>query len=278
MRRFSLFCSLVICTVGFSRVVQAQESVENEGVLGVYQQSDACENLNSIPKWTTGLQEVSSLITAGNFEQAKEVSHELQKICPRSPVLNYMQGRIYEGLSDDNSANMHFTEASRYTFEFAVASDITQKIWYAKYESDNREKLRAAEADMKELAEIKPEYEALKEAQNKKDNQADESLYNKKLMWTGVGLAAGGLILAGTGAAFAATAKEADAFEKTKDDHIKPTGKFTCGWGLVGAGTALAVTGAVLTGIFGYRYTHTADNVDYAVTIAPNGTSFRMTF
>ncbi len=112
------------------------EVAEDGTPIHEYTSEDACTRLNDIPEWTNGLQNVSTLVTNGQFEEAKAAAQDLQNICERSPILNYVQGRIHEGLQDEEKAKLYFQNASLLTLEFAVAPEITQKIWYARYESD----------------------------------------------------------------------------------------------------------------------------------------------
>ncbi len=110
------------------------------------------------------------------------------------------------------------------------------------------------------------------------DKEDEAKRHNKNLMWTGIGLGIGGLALTGTGLALAMTAKTEDAYDVIENKKIKPKASYTVEWSLIGVGAALTVTGAVLTGIFGYRYTHAKENETYSMIIGPNSASFVMNF
>ena len=99
-------------------------------------------------------------------------------------------------------------------------------------------------------------------------------------LWTGVGIGAAGLILAGVGAGLAiANNDDGINFKKNEtNNEIKPTIKIEHDiyWTVLGIGIGSAVLGSVITGIFGYYYTHLESNRTNTVSFytTANGLGF----
>ncbi|MBQ8037778.1 MAG: hypothetical protein IJ268_12360, partial [Proteobacteria bacterium] len=164
--------------------------------------------------------------------------------------------------------------ASDNTFKFATAPSVAQKIWYARYESEYPD--RSGE-NVKSLQERAEALDAKNHELEVKLAGASDSSGNAIGMWTGVGIAAAGLALGATGIAMVATSDESDR-AKSKDGGTYFTPAYAAYWAMTGAGIALTITGAIMTGIFGYRYTHTAKNTDIAFDLSPNSAMLTFDF
>ncbi len=252
---------------------------------GIGQAQDQCLNISNNIEWQDGLQNISQLIQDKNFEEANLLSRQLYEICPRSPLLNYMQGRIAEGINDDVNARLWFQKASEYTYEFAVSPETAQKIWYARYEKEHPERTgqsvnasnQLLEETQNALADASQEISALKLNIEKTKDEAYRK--SKTLMWTGAGLGFGGLVLTGAGFGMVLNAEPCKFRANSNGDNwysVKPA--YISGWIVVASGLAMTVTGAVLTGIFGYQYTHTKHDLTYSWSISPKNATFSMTF
>ena len=98
-------------------------------------------------------------------------------------------------------------------------------------------------------------------------------------MWSGIGVGIGGLLFAGAGAAMVAVTDTATfKVYKDKDVTYKENPVHALGWSFIGIGSALAISGAVLAGIFGYKYQRSTDDMDIAFGFSPNASSITISF
>lgn len=247
-----------------------------------------CNKLEKNEEWKTGMTTLVQTMQANDMKLAKQQAKALSKICSDSPSLNYLQGKIAEALDEKNEALYFYQKASENTYAFAVDPETAKKIWYARYENEHPERtqdailskdeqFKALNANLKQAESDKAQY--FKELNTLKESELSTT---KSLMWTGVGLAAGGLILASTGAAFIAL-NDPVKLEEVSNDKVHYTYSekplYFAGWTFVGLGTGLLITGAVLTGIYGYKYTHiSSDSHEMSFHISPNSLSFGLTF
>ena len=231
---------------------------------------DNCATIGDDPQWSYDLNVLVETIQAGEFQAAKQQAKALSNICSNAPALNYLQGRIAEALNDKSEALYYYQKASENTFAFAVSPDISKKIWYARYELEHPERTKDAVSSQVEVI-------ASLDSQVGKLNEALSSQY-EKLMWLGVGLGAGGLIFAGTGAAIIGKFPPVD-LDRNQNHQIvyqeKPI--HSLGLASIGVGAGLLVTGAVLAGIYGYRYAHASES-DLSFYISPSGCMMNLTF
>ncbi len=235
---------------------------------------DGCATLKSNPEWNNGMKQLLNAIQTNDMTNAKIQSKILADICPNAPTLNYLQGKIAESLGEKQDALYYYQKASENTYAFAVDPDNAKKIWYARYENEHPERSASAVNSNSES------FAAL-EAQNVhlQELNAQHLESYKKLLWAGVGIGAGGLALAGTGAALVALShsskieKEAEAKpNKVSDDPMHATG-----WIATGLGAGLLITGAVLAGVYGYKYKQ-SDNQDISFNLSPSYISFDIRF
>ncbi|MBQ8038154.1 MAG: hypothetical protein IJ268_14290 [Proteobacteria bacterium] len=243
---------------------------------------DGCSTIRSNPEWTSGLKQLVDTMQANDWQTAKQQAKSLSLICPNAPVLNYLRGKIAEQLDEKQDALYYFQNASEGTYTFAVDPETAKKIWYARYESENPE--RTAEA-----LELKNKTASAREAEIaelKKVNASAEFKLNdlnaqnaKPLMWTGVGIGAGGLALTGTGVAllFISHPSKIER-DNEKGYNVKNDPLYSVGWGVTGLGAGLLVTGAVLAGIYGYKYQKFKTQNNLSFGISPTSISFSMTF
>ncbi len=236
-----LLCSSVLWILALSsQSLQAQE---------------ACKDLNANEAWNEGMQQLSSQIQNGQYDEARLTSKLLSEICSQSPVLNYMQGKIAEGQGNRQDALLFYQKASEYTYLLAVAPDMAKKIWYARYENENPERTA------KSIQEKDEKVQMQLDASSDRIQGLEHKLY--QVLWTGAGIGLGGLAMLGTGIGLLfANGNEASEIKDHESDDgtiiysYKNNVNYTAAWSLVGAGAALTVAGAIVTGIYGYQYTH----------------------
>ena len=231
---------------------------------------DGCATIGDDPQWKYDLSVLVETIQAGEIQAAKQQAKALSAVCGNAPTLNYLQGKIAEALDDKSEALYYYQKASENTFTFAVDPDIAKKIWYARYEAEHPERTQGAVTS-------KSEHITSLESQVSQLNATLASQY-RKFMWLGIGLGTGGLVLAGTGAALVA---KFDPVELGREDNHKLSYKekplHSFGWASIGVGTGLLVTGAVLAGIYGYRYSR-AKQDDLTFYISPSSIMIHLTF
>ena len=238
---------------------------------------DTCQNLNTNAEWNTGIKELVQLVQNNLYDQAKVKAKQMSQQCEKSPVLNYIQGKIAEGLDDSVSARLYFQKASEYTYTYYVDKDMAQKIWYARYENEHPE--RTAKGIEESERQFNEKLTSQKEKLDlQQENEALRSYHS--LMWVGTGIGIAGLAMLGTGIGL--YVNDNDPVEWPDDNlskyHYKNKPKYDVAWALIGAGTALTVGGVLFTGIYGYRYTRAKKGATISINVAPNFATFNMEF
>ena len=234
---------------------------------------EACDNLNTNAEWNAGIKELVQLVQGNLYEQAKVKAKQMSQQCEQSPVLNYVQGKIAEGLGDSVNARLYFQKASEYTYTYYVDKDMAQKIWYARYENEHPE--RTAKGIQETTERLNADF--TEKLTSQKENEALRN-YNR-LMWSGMGIGIAGLALLGTGIGLYVSDNDPVKWaDKTYKTHYTNKPKYDVSWALMGAGAALTVGGVVLTGIYGYRYTHTQKDIAISLDIAPNSAKLILNF
>lgn len=230
---------------------------------------DSCTDVTQNPEWNNGIQALVQLIQSNNYTDAQVQAKTLSRICDQSPVLHYMQAKIAQETGNKSDALLHYQKASEYTYRFAVEPDMARKIWYARYENEHPERTAKSLEENAARNELR-----LKE--NTSDLlsqfQEDQKQRHKQMMWTGIGLSVGGVVLLGTGIGLWGYYYNKPL--NNKHDHTVIGYKMSIG--LMGVGSALTLTGVILAGIFGHWYKQ-SDQV-YSFDIQPTGASFRMVF
>ena len=257
-----------------------------------------CPNLDSNPAWNEGLRGMSAAYQAEDYEQALTIGKQLQDICDKSPVLNYMLANIYKTQKNEERYLFFLERATEQTRNFAVDNDLLNRMWSDKYIAAHPEAapdaimsknavLRKYQFDLEltsqSLKDREYEIQSLKKDLESSGRKLEDNLeLYKTLMWTGAGIGIGGLAFAGAGAGMVLSSEPIDFKEKFNAPHqYKEKVLHSLGWAFVGTGAALAVTGAVLTGVYGYRYRHYNDSQEDAeltFSVYPACTSMIVTF
>ena len=265
---------------------------------------DSCADLSNNIEWTSGLEKIIITMQSGDMQQAKQQAKALADICMNAPLLNYLQGKIAEALNEKSDALFYYQKASENNYTFAIAPDVAKKIWYARYENEfpehtedvivaSKARIAALEAEIAdekaEIARMNAQRDVL--ISNFKDRE-HESI--KKMMWAGAGIGIAGVAIAGGGIGMLFGTKH-EKYEKVdiliiKSDSLSENNDnqaiqsytynplYITSWALLGAGAALAFTGAILTGIYGYQYTHPRTDESFSLQISPCDISLKITF
>ncbi len=191
----------------------------------------------------------------GDLDGSLEIAKQLTAICDQSPIVNYTMSEIFRKKGMEKESYFFVKRASEYLKEYAVPQQVVERIWFrraefeAPYYKEAQEKLADTEAKLAESV-----------AQNESDRmhiqvltaERDEALKSMEALetikWTGMGIAIGGAVVAGAGAALTAV------FHPKADDELtKPAGgKFNdynqlvqTGVGMIAGGLALGIAGTV---------------------------------
>lgn len=239
---------------------------------------DKCENLTKNSEWTDNLAKLVQAVQNDDLNEAQVLSKKLNTICQNAPVLNYVQGKMYEKLGDKSNALYAYQKASKNTYHFAIDPDTAQKIWYARYEFEHPERTAAAlNKQSDKIANLQAQSEQHLDAfaAYKEEHYKEIS----RILWTGTGVGAGGLALIGAGIALVATnpISITGKGNAPREYQEKPT--YATGWVLTGVGAGLLVGGTVLAGIYGYKYTHfKTENTELSFSLSPTSLSFDLSF
>lgn len=260
--------TLLVLLSAFPSIAQAKDA-------------DMCENIGENPEWIRDMQEFAKAVDDGELNHAQTLSQKLSKICENTPVLNYVQGKMYEKLGDKTNALYYYQKASDNTYRYAVEPSTAKKIWFTRYEFENPERTKEAVSIQKEtIDELQTEnYQKVDALASYKDEHYREI---SKTLWTGTGLGIGGLVMIGTGAALAAVYPACTIEQKNGGKLpyvVQEKALHSAGWAFIGVGAGLVVSGTVLAGIYGYKYTHfKTENTDISFQLSPASLSFGMTF
>ena len=248
--------------------------------------ADDCYRLDKIPAWNEGMTALSGQMSKQQWDNALKTAEKLNGICERSPMLNYAMGRIYKEKGDDSKALYYMQRATLYTEEFAVKGKTLEQMWFDRYEAEHPEaRPEVIEQRQTELSDIKKQVDELtkeiialkgdvksasldSKLKTIEEYEAERSHYATGL-WTGAAFTGAGVVMAGVGLGLAIANKDDGIkFDKSKTDEIQPQikGEHDIYWTLFGVGAGAAVLGAVVTGIFGYYYTHFDNNAGSTVS------------
>lgn len=244
--------------------------------------ADDCDNINTSKAWKAGFDQLNAAYAKEDWSTALKHSRELEKICDQSPVLNYTIAQLHRKSGDNEKYVFYLTKATQNTERFALHKDMLDRIWSEKYIAAH------PEAAPENIAALKEENESLKNALaeagvsqeklasssvSKEKYFEDQASGYKALMWTGTGIAIGGAVLAGVGAALVAMNEPADFSEQKQKPGVPGSYKadkgFMTGSILLGVGSALAVSGAIFAGISGYKHKHAKDNLTFSFNLSP---------
>jgi len=256
----TLSCSIWLIGMMFSQSALAQ---------------DSCKDLDANEVWNDGMKQLSNQIQNGQYDDARLTSKLLSEICRQSPVLNYMQGKIAEGQGNRTDALLYYQKASEYTYTFAVAPDMAKKIWYARYENEHPE--RTAKSIQEKDEKVKMQLDASSD----RIQGLEHKLY--QVLWTGAGIGMGGLAMLGTGIGLlmyngneATHTTQYNTDQGYMIDSYRNNHLYTVSWALIGAGAALTIAGSIVTGIYGYQYTHL--DSQFSLSMSPFGALLTVEF
>ncbi len=237
--------------------------------------ADNCEKLDKNKTWVAEFAQLKEDYQNENWGSALNHAQKLEKICEKSPILNYTIAHIYQGQGDEEKYLFYLQKSTQSTEQFSVNKDMLDKMWSEKYIAVHPE---AAPENIKALNDkleaVTAELERQKQYTN--DNHLGQIGDYKTPMWIGIGIGIGGIVMEGVGAALIATTEPVN-FKRDTPKYTENT-SHVFGWTLVGIGTALTVTGAILAGIYGYKYTRAKDNLAVAFVFSPANTSITIQF
>lgn len=233
--------------------------------------ADGCDTLDQNPEWNDKFQQLNLAFKSENWTQALKISRELEDICEFSPILNYTIARIHKNKNDNEKYLFYLQKATQNTERFAVDKNLLDQMWAEKYI------VAHPEASPESIEAYQREIESLK--QSNADKSEEMKVY-KSVMWAGAGIGIGGLALTGAGLALVFTSEPAEFYSGhgNAPDKYKEDLFHSLGWCLVGVGGAMTVIGAVLAGIYGYKYKHFFDNQALSFQFSPLHTSLQFQF
>ena len=242
--------------------------------------ADDCDNINTNKDWKAGFEKLNAAYAQQDWNTALKHSRELEQICDQSPVLNYTIAKLHQNKGDNEKYVFYLTKATQNTERFALPKDLLDKIWSEKYVAAHPEaapeRIAARDSEIEQLkAALSEAGISQKDLENstvsKEKYFEDQASGYKALMWTGTGIAVGGAVLAGVGAALVAMNEPADFSQSdvSGSGTYRADVGFTTGCILLGVGAAFAVTGGIFGGISGYKYKHAKDNLTFAFSISP---------
>lgn len=214
--------------------------------------SKTCEGLDKNEKYTSLVQKMNHHLKAESYEKALKTIHQLLEICPSLPSSNYVAGKIYQKLNDNEKASEYYRKATENTKNYIVDNEMTKSMWYARYEAEHPE-MMACKTETLDTFYQQPLYD-----------------YAETIMWTGTGVGAAGIVFAIVGGAMMGTE------ENGMVDDI-----------LLGVGIGATVAGAVMAGLGGYQYTklksekeakESKEKVDVALNVFYNHIGLSMRF
>ena len=206
-------------------------------------------------QWSTLYLNLVDAYDKGDLDGSLEIAKQLSAICDESPIVNYTMSEIFRKKDMQKESYLFVKRASEYLKEYAVPQQVVERIWFRRAEFEapamKETKDKLAETETKLAAAV---------AQNESDRlhiqvitaDRDEALKSletlETIKWTGMGIAIGGAVVAGAGAALTAV------YHPKADDELKKPagGKFNdynllvqTGVGMIAGGLALGVAGTV---------------------------------
>lgn len=256
-----------------------------------------CKNLDTNPQWRQLFEEFNGQIKAGNDADALKTTQKLQDICSESPILNYAISRVYRNMGDHGSELKYLIRATDNAAKFNVNEETVRKFWYARYEAEHPEIL-ANKTQVEENSQtLKDLNEALEESRKQAaasehagqlkeaELQYKEEKVYKALMWSGGAIGGVGIAMAVTGGALLGIVGDKKIENETisqgsgKAQRERVDYKYTLSIGLLGAGVAATVAGAIAAGFGGYLYTHKKDSGETVLLVPHNmGASLLISF
>ena len=254
--------------------------------------ADECDKLNSNTAWNDNFQQLNDAFKQQNWDKAIAISRDLEAICDQSPKLNYVVAHIYQKKGDNEKYLYYLTKSTQNTERFGVDRDMLERMWSEKYiaahpEADPQniktvhEKLEATTAELERLKQSSAsELGSLKQSTITKDESLPRQIDDYATpMWIGAGIGIGGLVLVGVGAALIATT-EPIKFNSAPQvpSKYKESPTHAIGWTALGVGSALTLTGAVLAGIYGFKYKLAQNTMNLSFNISSTSASIAFEF
>ena len=250
--------------------------------------ADNCDNLDKNKAWIESFNHLNEAYDKGDYDAALQYSRDLEAICELSPILNYTIAYIHKNKGDNEKYLFYLQKSTQNTERFMVDKNLLDRIWSDKYIAAHpdaapeniknlNDRLESATA---EIDRLKSTTEKLESSTSLKNEILERQMADyKTTLWIGAGIGIGGLVLGGVGAALIATT---DPVKFNKEAELparyKETPLHVLGWSLVGVGAGLTITGAVLGGIYGYKYGRAKDSVTYSFNLAPTNASLTIQF
>ncbi|MBO4349802.1 MAG: hypothetical protein J6A01_02515 [Proteobacteria bacterium] len=249
-----------------------------------------CDDISKDEEWRRNLIDVAAFHDHGDYEQSLEIGLKMTSKCDRSPALNYYIASNYQELGDNSKALEYILKASDGTTHMATSKENEESI---KRKRKELETIVMGETSVRtNLIKFKNEYKAA--------------------MWSGIGVAIAGTVLTIVGASLAAIpnkdsnskdseitqdplacdinlptdeyydcilAQTPDPMGETNSSPSKYSNTNVAGYAFLGSGLVMLVGGAILGGIYGYKYTHfDEDNVQISFHLTPMSAGLKMTF
>ncbi len=251
--------------------------------------AEDCTRLDS--KWNAQISTFEQLLNQGQYDKAGELFKTMSKQCSKSPELNYYEGKRREALHDTENAKIYYQRASEYTYQIAVEPGVAKKIWYARYEAESPERSKGQYAVLEEAGNASERALLASEMRNqalwKEEIETRKNGYAIGL-WTGVGLGMAGVILMSTGGGIAASMKAEETYHELQSSQhntdedlpikYRIDRRFRAGLAVAGIGVASTIIGAILSGIYGYKWVHADDDEVVSIQAALNSVMFSLTF
>ena len=219
-----------------------------------------CEDIAQNEEWIRNLIDVAAFHDHGDYKESLEIGLKMLVMCDRSPALNYYIASDYQALGENAKAFAYILKASDGTAHMATSKENEESI---KRKREELETIVMGETSAKiNLYKYKNEY--------------------KTAMWAGLGVGISGAALTTLGTMLI-TSDDDDpdngnnSGDKSKDNAY--TSSNLAGYCLLGAGLAMLVGGAVLGGIYGYKYMHfEEENTQFSFHVMPTSIGLSVTF
>ena len=253
MKKSLLMAAAVFCSLGLATNAYA----------------NGCDDLDNNPEWKLTLQMLHQDIQYKNYDAALAKADQLSAICEDSPTLNYAIARIYEQKGDFDNQKAYLKKATHKTQEYPVDAATLDAMWenrvFAEHPDSAPDNVKKLQADLsKAQAELKVV-----------GNNPESSLAVEIGLWSSVGVGSAGVLFSLIGGIMVAAMDSPVKMDPDDPDRVIIERKYGAAWGLVGAGIAMAITGAAGAGYFGYRYTQ---NNHVSLQLSPTGVGISGTF
>lgn len=268
--------------------------------------SSAFADCNSVgdDAWNTTSKLMAEAFEAGDYNQALSYARTLEMTCEKSPIVNHITSEIYSHLGDEKKSLQYIERAIENTYEFEVPPALLRRMWDKRIMLESHS---AIEDSAKYIALEQRTVVLEEENARLKAGPAFDVVTNDvwtDLMWSGTGIAIGGVVLATvggilTGLNYASADKNLATFRKDVDptpdnnevngvpkdvhdkagnDFNKHNQKLQIGMAFIGAGAGLAVTGTILAILGAVNKKTDPEAVETSFYIQPTGAGLSIKF